>query len=761
MPTDWFFGNGLETFLLMFLSSLACTILFLINFEYLYQQLLSLVKSKAFVNTDFDCAAAAKVEAVRNEFGPLVEVQNLSKVYPNGFQAVSNVSFSIYPGEMIGLLGKNGAGKSTTMNVIAGFHEATAGKVLVNGIDISTNRNEAIGTLSFCPQEDRFFFRLTVLEHLKFVCMLKGTKYDSSRAMQLLKELGIEQKSGAKPRNISGGQKRRVCIAMAYVANSPLIILDEPTSAVDAATRKTLWSFFQNKQKENPEQAVILCTHFMQEADVLSQRIAIISDGILRAFGSSAYLKGLFGVGYTVSFSSEHYREVEKIVRGALNQETKFREVSETESAFQVPMEYSSMLCSVLAELEKRNIVYNFNASTLENVFVVLSTSPDLADHGRQQRDDSADGVIKGSCDTVEEASEMISPREKPKDIFFLLEAFFLQFKFSILVDFIRLFRKNWTFFLGYTIVFFLLPQLVLLLCQIDSLIEDSNPLDDGNVTINMYSINKNPKVAVLGNVSVEKLEELRAAIGDPAIHFDAQYTEEDFLNAYLNHPMNFYDKYPFMVSYDRNSEKFRCVVNSNFDSSESLCKMAMINLYNTETGNRVNVEMKLFRDEDFYEYSYYWNNDDDDKDRPSNRDICRGSIYYYLVPVIYFCLLFHILRLEAQRNEMGLSPFYIANGANPMYSLFNRIAGLIIIILVYLIAFVILGHLAGYGFAFTNNHAMAPALSGKNIAYFFLFAISFACFAILFGKLTGKDVLYALSLINFELSSGKEVTLV
>ena len=196
-PEIMFFGTGLQTFLLMFLSSLVCSITFLINFEFLYNKLINLTRSKKDADNDFGCEPAVKIEEFRTDANPAVEVHNLTKVYPNGFQAVSNVSFSIYPGEMIGLLGKNGAGKSTTMNVIAGFHEASEGKVLVNGIDMGSRRNEAIGTLSFCPQEDRFFYRLTVLEHLKFVCLLKGAKYNAADANQLLKDLGIDQKSGS------------------------------------------------------------------------------------------------------------------------------------------------------------------------------------------------------------------------------------------------------------------------------------------------------------------------------------------------------------------------------------------------------------------------------------------------------------------------------------------------------------------------------------------------------------------------------------
>ena len=531
---------------------------------------------------------------------------------------------------------------------------------------------------------------------------------------------------------------------MAYVAQSPLIILDEPTSAVDAATRKTLWSFFQAKQRENPQQAVILCTHFMQEADVLSQRIAIISDGCLRAFGSSPYLKGLFGVGYTVSFHSNRKSEVEKIVMDVLSEGTAFRQTSETESAFQVPMESSAQLCSILGELERRDIEYNFNASTLENVFVVLSTPPALIDEEFTRNNDSADGNLNGSTETVDDADGIFSEQTgRPSDAAFsIMETFLLQFKFSILVDFVRLFRKNWAFFLGYTIFFVAFPQLVLLLCNIDNIIETSDPLEDGNITINMLTINQVPKIALFGDAPGEKIDLLRNAIGVNGLQIDRKYTEQKFLDAYLKHPLSLYDEYSFMVSWDAEKEKFGCVLNSNFESSESLCKLTMVNIYNKETGNRVEVAMKMYRekpdDHDFGSYDYSGN----EHDGPSHEMICKGSLYHYIAPVIYFCLLFHILRLEAQRNELSLSPFYMANGANPLFSLLNRIAGLILIVLIYLMLLLLIAEIAGYGFFSSPNGEWAPVLNGKNIGFFFLFSVSFACFAILFGKMSSSVIL-------------------
>ena len=529
---------------------------------------------------------------------------------------------------------------------------------------------------------------------------------------------------------------------MAYVAQSPLIILDEPTSAVDAATRNTLWSFFQAKQRENPQQAVILCTHFMQEADVLSQRIAIISDGCLRAFGSSPYLKGLFGVGYTISYPQKHQFEVETEVLGSLD-EANLKCICLNESSFQIPMEASSALGEILAKLEERQIEFGFQSATLENVFVVLSSSGRIGESQKPRISSMESNCNKGDHvkkdDDPPELTNQNDPAGTKIERREEVSWFLANLRFSFTVDFHRLFRKNWLFLLAFSLFFFLFPQFLLLFCHLNQVILASrNPLQSGNVTVDLFTIHDHPKIGVFGEAPEEKLEEVRKVLEPTGVEIDTNITESEFLDNYIANPIGFYDRYPFLITYDEIEESFDCVLNSNFQSSESLCKLMMVNVHNKETGNKLNISFKMFPQKREWVFSRHRNAADDE----SEISQCKGTVYYYLMAAIYFCLLFHILRIESQRNEIGLFSYYMANGGHPLFSLFNRVVGLLIIVFSYFLAFVVVAQYMDYKFALTADQKLVPVLSVSNVAFFSMFSMSFACFAIFFGKLTNSVIL-------------------
>ena len=748
VPEQMFFGNTLETLCTMLVFSILASLLFLVNFGPLWTCVIGLIfkkKSKHEHVGRFEVHEELQLETKKQ---PVVEVSGLTKKYKNGTQAVTNVSFSIYEGEIVGLLGKNGAGKSTTMNIISGFHSATAGDVKICGIDSKINRKEALSKLSFCPQEDRFFYRLTVMEHLKFMCMLKGSQFNRERCVKLLQVLGLFEKSSQKPRNISGGQKRRVCIAMAYAANSPLIILDEPTSAVDAATRKTLWSFFQTQQQENPNQAVILCTHFMQEADVLSQRIAIISDGYLRAIGTASYLKSLFGVGYTFTYASEFESSVREIVLKYCP-EANFPP-SDDGGLFQIATEKSSCLSKILDQLDEKKVEYSFNAATLENVFVSLSNNRAA---GEKKSTDSTkvpnllnvnDTVDKGSMQSVMfENSEQHDRSEKICNNFF--SWLISQVKFALLVDLFRVVMQNLKFLILFPIVLFGIPHLIMLLCYLDQFVQDSEGIfAHGNITVTPFTLNTNPKVAVFGNAPDSEMKKLQNKFEKPGMKLIDSISEEDIMRKYQEAPTEIFNIYPFFLKYNQNSGIFDCVINNHFQSSTLLCLTAMVPIYSSsEFAQNLKVAVTYFPKES----QSSWIDEENEARESSALKTCQSAICLFMPVYIYPFLLYFIIRIESLRNDQNLASFFRANGAFQLFSLFVRISGYFVLTFGYFAAIVFYYEERNF------KYSDADFLKFETLGPFALFSFTFVCFAIFIAKFFSSILIHlGLTVIVFVL---------
>ncbi|XP_022097183.1 ATP-binding cassette sub-family A member 1-like isoform X2 [Acanthaster planci] len=227
-----------------------------------------------------------------------VSIKNLYKIYRIGKKlAVNDLSFNFYEGQITSFLGHNGAGKTTTMSILTGLFPPTAGTAFIYGKDILTDITRIRKSLGMCPQHNVLFDYLTVEEHLWFYARVKGATNDeiAVEMEEMLKHLNLPHKRKELTANLSGGMKRKLSIAMAFVAGSKTVILDEPTAGVDPYARREIWDLL-SKYKEG--RTIIMSTHHMDEADVLGDRIAIISSGQLRCSGSSLFLKSRFGVGY-------------------------------------------------------------------------------------------------------------------------------------------------------------------------------------------------------------------------------------------------------------------------------------------------------------------------------------------------------------------------------------------------------------------------------------------------------------------------------
>ncbi|MBV9891842.1 MAG: ABC transporter ATP-binding protein [Rhizobacter sp.] len=225
---------------------------------------------------------------------PAVSFVNVAKTYTSSrgdVRALDDVTFDIAQGEFFGLLGPNGAGKTTLISILAGLARATAGRVAVLGHDVQTQYAAARRLLGVVPQELVFDPFFTVREALRIQSGYFGVRGNEAWIDELLANLGLADKAQANMRQLSGGMKRRVLVAQALVHRPPVIVLDEPTAGVDVELRQTLWQFIARLNREG--HTVLLTTHYLEEAEALCGRIAMLKQGRVVALDrTSALLAG-------------------------------------------------------------------------------------------------------------------------------------------------------------------------------------------------------------------------------------------------------------------------------------------------------------------------------------------------------------------------------------------------------------------------------------------------------------------------------------
>ncbi|EEC08268.1 hypothetical protein IscW_ISCW018772, partial [Ixodes scapularis] len=225
-------------------------------------------------------------------------IDNLVKIYKDGKKlAVNRLSLNLYEGQITSFLGHNGAGKTTTMSILTGLFPPTSGYALIYGRDIRTEMDVIRQNMGMCPQHNVLFDELTVEEHLWFYARLKQTPDSNIKdeTDKIIQDLSLPLKRHSKVDCLSGGMKRKLSVAIAFVGGSHVVILDEPTAGVDPYSRRAIWDLILKYKKER---TILLSTHHMDEADVLGDRIAVISHGQLRCCGTSLFLKNNLGKGY-------------------------------------------------------------------------------------------------------------------------------------------------------------------------------------------------------------------------------------------------------------------------------------------------------------------------------------------------------------------------------------------------------------------------------------------------------------------------------
>lgn len=221
-----------------------------------------------------------------------ISIKNISKNY-GALQALDDISLSIEPGEFFGLLGPNGAGKTTLISILAGLVRADRGHALIMGADVQSHFREARRMLGVVPQELVFDPFFTVRETLQFQSGYFGIQNNDAWVNEIMVHLDLAGKADSNMRSLSGGMKRRVLVAQALVHRPPVIILDEPTAGVDVELRQSLWQFISRLNQDG--HTIVLTTHYLEEAEALCQRIAMLKHGKIVALDTTENLLSQYG----------------------------------------------------------------------------------------------------------------------------------------------------------------------------------------------------------------------------------------------------------------------------------------------------------------------------------------------------------------------------------------------------------------------------------------------------------------------------------
>ncbi|MDC0944111.1 ABC transporter ATP-binding protein [Candidatus Pelagibacter sp.] len=206
-----------------------------------------------------------------------ISINNLSKIYKNGFNALKSVNLNIKKGEIFAMLGPNGAGKTTLISIICGIVKPSSGKVTVDNFDIIDDYRETRARIGLVPQELTLEQFETVFNNVSYSRGLYGKKPDPQHIEKILKQLSLWDKKDQRLRQLSGGMKRRVLIAKALSHEPSILFLDEPTAGVDVELRQDMWKIVEELRSTGV--TIILTTHYIEEAEAIADRVGVINQG--------------------------------------------------------------------------------------------------------------------------------------------------------------------------------------------------------------------------------------------------------------------------------------------------------------------------------------------------------------------------------------------------------------------------------------------------------------------------------------------------
>jgi ABC-2 type transport system ATP-binding protein len=291
-----------------------------------------------------------------------IEISELVKEYGN-IKAVDHISFKIPFGVIFAFLGPNGAGKTTTVEILECLRKPSAGTASVLGLDIAKDQNEIRKRIGVLPQEFNTFDRLTVRETLKYY----ATMYETSRDVdELISSVDLADKANTQYKNLSGGLKQRLGVAIALVNDPEVVFLDEPTEGLDPKARRGVWEIITKLRGEG--KTVFLTTHYMEEAETLADVVAIILDGKIKAMDT------------TTNLINNHGCLAKLVIRGgstaAFEALRRWRGTELNDRDVIVPLRYKKDLTKIVELLDRRKIPFDeleMKKPSLEDVFLDLT----------------------------------------------------------------------------------------------------------------------------------------------------------------------------------------------------------------------------------------------------------------------------------------------------------------------------------------------------------------------------------------------------
>ena len=300
----------------------------------------------------------------------ILEINELSKTYENGFLALSNTSLNVKEGEILALLGPNGAGKTTLISTICGISVPTSGQIKVGDFDIQSQYREARKLIGLVPQEITLEPFEKVINTIRFSRGLFGKPKDDTYVEKVLRALSLWDKKDSRIMQLSGGMKRRVLIAKALAHEPRLLFLDEPTAGVDVELRQSMWAVVEELRKDGV--TIILTTHYIEEAEAIADRIAVIAKGSIRLVEEKAALMKRLG---QKSLTLELQNRMDQVPEGL----SEFR-VLLSDDGTQLIYEYDTQaertgIARLMTALGEQGIVLKdlqTNQSSLEDIFVNL-----------------------------------------------------------------------------------------------------------------------------------------------------------------------------------------------------------------------------------------------------------------------------------------------------------------------------------------------------------------------------------------------------
>ncbi|XP_062827238.1 cholesterol transporter ABCA5 isoform X2 [Anolis carolinensis] len=360
------------------------------------------------VSSEFQGKEAIRISCVQKTFVKKGET----------VEALKSLSFNIYEGQITALLGHSGTGKTTLMSILCGLCPPSDGFAMIYGCKVSEidEMLEMRKIIGVCQQLDVYFDVLTVQENLSIIASIKGIPPNDmiQEVQRVLLDLDMQSIKDNQASKLSGGQKRKLAVGFAVLGDPKVLLLDEPTAGMDPCSRHTVWNLLKNRKANR---VTVFSTHFMDEADIIADRKAVISQGMLKCLGSSLFLKSKWGIGYRLSMHIDKYCNTEgtaSLIRQHIPEASLLKQ-NEEQLVYALPFKDMDKFSALFADLDIHShlgvISYGVSMTTLEDVFLKLEVKDEIdqADFGAsnpEQTEEEANGKF---LDEVEQSLLMLS----------------------------------------------------------------------------------------------------------------------------------------------------------------------------------------------------------------------------------------------------------------------------------------------------------------------------------------------------------------